>query len=84
MSRRGDELATRKALLMSRSTLYRLRIQLEAGQLQRSILTPQAVLHKLGSMMRFLPVLKVCVAVVTWVIAARRRGPSRARGSSGA
>ena len=73
MSERTDELAARRALLVARSRLYRLRLQLEAGQLQRSMVTPQAVLGKLGGVMRFFTLVRVCVAVVAWVIAARRR-----------
>jgi hypothetical protein len=74
MSERSEELAARKALLVARSTLYRIRLQLEAGQLRRSVATPQAVLGKLAGAMRYFTLVKACVAVVAWAIAVRRRG----------
>jgi len=69
MSDRRDVLAARKALLVARSRLYRVRMQVETGQLQRSILAPWAVL---GGVMRLFTVVKAFGAVAAWVLAARR------------
>jgi hypothetical protein len=44
-------------------------MQLETGQLQRSILAPWAVL---GGVMRLFTVVKAFGAVAAWVLAARR------------
>lgn len=87
MSERMDELQARKALLVVRSTLHRLRMQHEAGQLRRSVLTPRSLIfpallvvggafllsRKSAGVMRLLPLVKAGAAVAAWVIAARRQ-----------
>lgn len=89
MSERMDELEQRKALLVARSTLHRLRMQHGAGQLRRSILTPRSLIfpallvvggafllsRKSGGVMRLFTLVKAGAAMAAWAIAARRRRP---------
>jgi hypothetical protein len=84
------ELAARKQLLLARSTLYRLSLQLEAAQLRESMATPARGL----ALLKYLPIALVAIRLVargrsaalmpslielasvvaTWLLA--RRGPA--------
>jgi hypothetical protein len=62
-------LAARKQLLLARSTLYRLRLQLAAAEMRESMATPARGL----ALVKYLP-----IAMVAFRLLARRRGASLA------
>ena len=61
----GDDLAARKQLLLARSSLYRLRLQLDAAELRASFATPARGL----ALVKYVP-----IAIMLMRLVARRRG----------